>query len=126
MTHTSTRTPPPDPFEVWPKPVGSWSSIHAAAEALWKHAEVRYYEAGSGPDPVYILEGAMATALDALEEVRVANRLSPNSTIQDVLPFLTPRVIRDGEPRLTYIHRLLTYAIENDIESRVKNGLGLS
>ena len=102
---------PPDPFDKWPKPIGRWSSLHAAAEALWTRAEVAWRP--ESVDPAWLLDGAMAYALDILEDVRRSYRLGRDSTIEDVLPFLKGAKVVEPA-RLRYVHRLLTYATDDE------------
>jgi hypothetical protein len=101
----------------WPAPIGKWSSLHAAAEALWKRAERQPRQT----DAQWVLDGALAIMFDMLEEVRQKHRLAMDSTMKDVLPFVAPRVVEDGEPRLRFLVDVLDYAIEQDL----KNDKGL-
>jgi hypothetical protein len=74
MTRTRKPAPAPDPIEQWPKPDRNWSSMHAAAEALWRRS-------GDAYEP----DGAATYFLDVLDIVRRRLGLPMNATPQDVM-----------------------------------------
>ena len=111
------RRPPPDPITHWPKPHFRQSSVSIAAGRLWTRAEASWKP--DKVDPHWLLDGAMAYALDLLEDVRKTHRLALDSTVPDILPFVTAEALRHLNPdRIRYVAQLLTYAIEHDDEFR--------
>jgi hypothetical protein len=99
-----------EPFIVWPKPFGSWSSIHGAAEACWRLAE-RHRRLFGGVDPAYTLPGAMAYALDILEDARKVHGLPLSASLQDVMAAMgSMQGIEGGDKRRRYVLGLLDYA----------------
>lgn len=102
----------PDPITKWPAPIGNWSSLHAAAEALWARAEAM---PNRRVDPAWVLNGALAYAFDVLEGVRARHGLPLDSTLGEVLPCVTAESLSHETPdRLRFVVDLLTYAVADD------------
>lgn len=112
MSHTPTSLP--DSI-TWRRPFGNWSSIHYAAEDAWRLAETTRRERADGVDPQWLLSGALALALDILEEARKVLGLPLDATVEQVTEAQeSMEGIEGGDRRRRFVLELLTYAIEHE------------